>query len=516
MDAQADAQAWADAYPDAADYHEGGRDNESWFRAMEEALQAEGVYAADGAEAVAAAVAEMGYDGVSHIGGGRVASDGVRHRVYIAHEPNQIKSATGNSGAFDADGADIRFSRSAMKDTAANIRRGREAMNKAITERADVKRAMYRNDIGWVDFVWGAEGNRAPNGKTKGAMGLVHIIDKRMNVDGMSRGEVIQMLTRDAVETIAQGETTRRIASGKSVRLEVRKNGNTVQLTKREGSNSWLLTAYNDFENQAVEQVRGATQPTLRNSDPIRSRDGMGAPDTGNTVREQRLDVNEINQAVAQAVGKNNMRHIEIVAREEVTRPDNAQDLLNAQGWYNPKTGKITLVADALPNARTAQFVAWHELGHRKMGVDGWQKWQGLFRAAYNGNAVIKQAADHIYKQRRGAADGAALDKFRAVEEAVADLYAATQTGDYAAFEQRNGAKVPLAMRDTLGGYLSRLANHLRTVLAKVMGVQRNTISDADIYGWLQKLDKADGKTSGSLNEAAKFSRADGAFAEPI
>ena len=98
----------------------------------------------------------------------------------------------------------------------------------------------------------------------------------------------------------------------------------------------------------------------------------------------------------------------------------------------------------------------------------------------------------------------------------MADLYAATQTGDYAAFEQRNGAKVPLAMRDTLGGYLSRLANHLRTVLAKVMGVQRNTISDADIYGWLQKLDKADGKTSGSLNEAAKFSRADGAFAEPI
>ena len=60
MDAQADAQAWADAYPDAADYHEGGRDNESWFRAMEEALQAEGVYAAEGAEAVAAAVAEMG------------------------------------------------------------------------------------------------------------------------------------------------------------------------------------------------------------------------------------------------------------------------------------------------------------------------------------------------------------------------------------------------------------------------------------------------------------------------
>ena len=51
------------------------------------------------------------------------------------------------------------------------------------------------------------------------------------------------------------------------------------------------------------------------------------------------------------------------------------------------------------------------------------------------------------------------------------------------------------------------MANHLRTVLAKVMGVERKAISDADIYGWLKKLDKADETLSDGLGGDAKFSR---------
>ncbi len=57
----------------------------------------------------------MGFDGITHLGGGRVQSGSVRHRVYIAFEPEQVKSATGNSGAFDGANPDIRFSRSAPK-----------------------------------------------------------------------------------------------------------------------------------------------------------------------------------------------------------------------------------------------------------------------------------------------------------------------------------------------------------------------------------------------------------------
>ena len=276
--------------------------------------------------------------------------------------------------------------------------------------------------------------------------------------------------------------------------------GGEISKASRKQLNDWVKARLNkpNGEQLSLKKVKAATKAANQDSKKF-SRSAM-----------KDVDAN-IRQAVEQAVGKHNMRHIEIVAREEVARPDNAEDLVGAQGWYDPKTQRITLIAEALPNQRTAQFVAWHELGHRKIDVDGWNNWQALFRTAYNGNPVIKQVADNIFKARKGAADGAALNKFLAVEEAVADLYAAHKTGDYAAFEQRNGVKVPQAMRHTLGGYFARMANHLRTVLAKVMGVERKAISDAEIYGWLKKLDKvSDGLNHDKLdsrsnrNEAAQ------------
>lgn len=192
-------------------------------------------------------------------------------------------------GARDASSDGVKPSRSAMKDTDANIRRGRAAMNRALVEKADVRRAMYRNDIGWIDFVWGSTGRVLPNGKTKGAMGLAHVIESRMRKDGMSRDEVVGMLIGRVVDTIARGEVLRTVEGGKTKRLEVSLQGNIVQLVKSKGSNTWVLTAFDGY--QTVEQARGATRPVLRNTDPILSRDGMGASDAPN-VRAKDESVN--------------------------------------------------------------------------------------------------------------------------------------------------------------------------------------------------------------------------------
>lgn len=191
--------------------------------------------------------------------------------------------------ARDASSDGVKPSRSAMKDTDANIRRGRAAMNRALVEKADVRRAMYRNDIGWIDFVWGSTGRVLPNGKTKGAMGLAHVIESRMRKDGMGRDEVVGMLIGRVVDTIARGEVLRTVEGGKTKRLEVSLQGNIVQLIKSKGSNTWVLTAFDGY--QTVEQARGATRPALRNTDPILSRDGMGASDAPN-VRAKDESVN--------------------------------------------------------------------------------------------------------------------------------------------------------------------------------------------------------------------------------
>nr|WP_241761094.1 hypothetical protein [Moraxella catarrhalis] len=161
---------------------------------------------------------------------------------------------------------DTRFSASAMKSVQANIKRGTEAMNKAITTKADVKRAMYRNDIGWIDFVWGDTGIIKTNGKTKGAKGISHIIEARIRKDKMSYDEVVEMLTHNIVETIAQGSTADAYNSSNGVKnIKITHKGYFVALRKAEGSNAWVITAFEIFED-GTGKGDGKTSPTHNQS----------------------------------------------------------------------------------------------------------------------------------------------------------------------------------------------------------------------------------------------------------
>lgn len=110
MDAKADADAWTLQFDGIDQYHEGGATNENWYRAAEELLRDEQIPLYEGAEIMQDGIRAMGFDGITHIGGGRIKSDGVKHRVFIAFEPTQIKSATGNIGTYDPENADIRYS----------------------------------------------------------------------------------------------------------------------------------------------------------------------------------------------------------------------------------------------------------------------------------------------------------------------------------------------------------------------------------------------------------------------
>ena len=107
MDARADSAAWIAQFPDAEAFHEGGDTNESWYRAAEDAMRDAMVPAYEGAEAMQEGLRAMGYDGIKHVGGGRYGNNTIRHRVYIAFDPEQIKSAIGNRGTFDPKNPDI-------------------------------------------------------------------------------------------------------------------------------------------------------------------------------------------------------------------------------------------------------------------------------------------------------------------------------------------------------------------------------------------------------------------------
>jgi len=115
MDAKAERSAWEKGYPDV-DFDQwtpDGDTNEAFYRAVEDELTDQGLPKYEGAEVMQDGLRRMGFDGITHMGGGRVnnADTAKRHRVFIVFDPEQVKSATGNNGEFDPKNADIRFQR---------------------------------------------------------------------------------------------------------------------------------------------------------------------------------------------------------------------------------------------------------------------------------------------------------------------------------------------------------------------------------------------------------------------
>lgn len=109
MDAAADPTAWSKALPDANFPAEGT--NEDFYRAMEEYFEDQEYSRWEASEAALETLEGMGYDGITHIGGGRFnKKDETRHRVYIAFQPEQIKNTDNTKPTKDAD---IRYSFSA-------------------------------------------------------------------------------------------------------------------------------------------------------------------------------------------------------------------------------------------------------------------------------------------------------------------------------------------------------------------------------------------------------------------
>ena len=171
-------------------------------------------------------------------------------------------------------------SASAMKSTEANLQRGRDAMNKALIEKADQKRAMYRSDTGWIDFVWGSEGVLKANGKTKGAMGLAHIIESRMRKDEMSYQDVAEMLTMQITDTIAKGGSSRIYSNGKSESMFIEHNGYRATLVRNKGSNGWLMNAFELHQGGDTGKSNDSKVPT--HDQTTRHRSEVGAPDALN------------------------------------------------------------------------------------------------------------------------------------------------------------------------------------------------------------------------------------------
>lgn len=129
-----------------------------------------------------------------------------------------------------------------------NIRRGLAALERAILDKTTVHRAMHRDGLGWIDFVWGDEGRWPPTsrGRRKGEKGISHALEARQRKDGMSHAQAVQSLRR-MIYAISDGAEIRPSVSVANVeRVIVGKDGTEVHLIKRQGSNAWTLTVFDE------------------------------------------------------------------------------------------------------------------------------------------------------------------------------------------------------------------------------------------------------------------------------
>lgn len=206
------------------------------------------------------------------------------------------------------------------------------------------------------------------------------------------------------------------------------------------------------------------------------------------------------------------------VAAVSETAPDKAQMLLSerVEGWFDGRTGKITLVAGNLTPER-AVWVAWHELGHRGFAAEGFAKYREELERA-DGNSLIRRIADAVQEEREGTGDAAASVRSAAVEEAIVELYAAQRTGDWSGIENRYGVKVGNGLKRGIAGVLARIGALLRRVLQRLTGKADGAMSDADVFAMLADLhgnvEGARDAVSDGNHRAVMFARAEDGAAE--
>lgn len=411
--------------------------------------------------------------------------------------------------------SDERYSRSAMKSVEANVKRGRNAMNIAIAEQRTVHRAMFNHDLdGWVDFEWGDDGLTKPFNKKDEPVGrgISHIIEARMRKDGMSYEQVTKMLTDNIVETIAKGSIAGHWIrnDGKSESIQIDYNGYRAGLIRNKGSNAWLLTAFELYPAD-VDSAGSVDTEKTTHFKPTLTRQEMGAAGTDNVQQSnfQSNQQSQINPEIqrAQDILRKNLgkaaEHIEVTTF--ANPPKDVKNLITSdvEGWFNPKTGKITIVADSIKPTKTMtkderlQFVAWHEMAHRGINV-GYKGTYDNLMAEVGKNKAVSQIADAIQTQRKGTDDLAATNRTVAIEEAIAEIMAANETGKWNELETRYDVEIKKGQRQSAKSWLAMTAQRIKEFLSKIFGAERVTqFSDGDVLNLVANIKKS---AVGNLN----------------
>jgi GGDEF domain-containing protein len=154
----------------------------------------------------------------------------------------------------------------------------------------------------------------------------------------------------------------------------------------------------------------------------------------------------------------------------------------STEGLYDPETGTVHIVADNVKSPERATWVAAHEvIGHGGLRRLKDQTVDSAVKLA-SANRFVKDLAQAIGKDR-----GTEIE----IEEAIAELSAATETDDFTALENRYGVKVPQSAKNGIRASVARVIQAVKRFFANLTGRSVDEVSDAEIRELISKQRKA-------------------------
>jgi hypothetical protein len=224
-------------------------------------------------------------------------------------------------------------------------------------------------------------------------------------------------------------------------------------------------------------------------------------------------DANGLRTAVAKVLGPIGAK-VEYLRGRDGLPADMRSDLqsrntgrkVQTAALYDPTSKRVYLFTDVVTDPTRAAWHTAHEIaGHQ--GLRGlFQDHAGLTHALdiARQNPTISKLADAIASERKS------TDHLLMTEEALAELAAATRTGNYDEIASRYKIEVPEAMRATLKGAVTRFVQRLKALFEK----QGAGFSDADVHGLIENAWKS-AQHDGASSKAAPLESVDVAAPEP-
>ena len=230
-----------------------------------------------------------------------------------------------------------------------------------------------------------------------------------------------------------------------------------------------------------------------------------------NQVSQFNPEVQSAQEILNQTFGKA-AEHIEVATF--ANPPKDVRHLITSdvEGWFNPKTGKVTLIADSINATKTMskeerlQFVAWHEMAHRGINVGYKGSYDSLMQEVGK-NKAISQIANAIQAQRKNTDDLAATNRAVAIEEAIAEMMAAHETGKWNELESRYGVEIKKGQRQSTKSWLAMTAQRIKDFLSKFFGVERAAqFSDEDVLNLIARIKSSSLSETSDIGDV-RFSR---------